>query len=180
MKSVIVFQPVFHIYNRSNDRATLFTEDRYYNYFLKKVDLNFAEVAHLLGYCLMPNHFHFLLTPKHPVTVKLTLDGKPLSRMPNKHIGEAVRRTLMGFTKGFNNELALTGSRFQQRTKCKYHHGFLGHGLDYVHFNPTEAKLVDHPGEWGYSSYNEYSGLIDSEYCLCNIQLGKSLLLRGF
>lgn len=176
MTSVIPFQPVFHLYNRSNDRSTLYTKDRYYDYFMGKVRRNFSEVAHLLGYCMMPNHFHLLISPKQEITRELRLDDKPMKAMPNEFISEAVRRTLMGFTKGYNTELRLTGSRFQQKTKCKYHWKHLMFGLNYLHENPPKSKLVDHPSEWGYSSHNEYAGLVERDACFCDLELGLALL----
>jgi hypothetical protein len=84
----------------------------------------------------------------------------------------------MGFSKGSNAINHTTGSRFQQHTRCKFHPGPLRHGMDYIHFNPTKAKLTNHPSEWGYSSFNEYSGTIRPEDCICNVQLGWSMLLE--
>ncbi|WP_104420203.1 hypothetical protein [Neolewinella xylanilytica] len=90
--------PVFHLYNRANDRKTLFTEHGQYQYFLGKVRSNLATAAHLLGYCIMPNHFHLLLTPTDPLDVILKFDDKVMSRLPTDAISEAIRRILMGFT----------------------------------------------------------------------------------
>jgi hypothetical protein len=170
---------VFHLYNRSNDRQTLFVDHFNYAYFLRKATDAFRGAAHLVGYCIMPNHFHFLIVPKHPVLVDLTPTNKVLPRLPTDEISEAIRILLMGFTKGYNKTFGITGSRFQQHTRCKFHHLGLAHGLTYLHNNPVEANLVKHPGEWGYSSFNEYSGLMSSEDCICNIALGKSLLLES-
>lgn len=171
--------PVFHIYNRANDRQPLFTTDRYYSYFLTKIRNNFGEVADLLGYCIMPNHFHLLLTPKGEVEHHLLFRDKILPRLPTRGLSTAVQRTLMGFTKAYNVEVGATGSRFQQRTKCKHHYRSLHYGLRYVHYNPVEAQLVNHPSEWGYSSYNEYNSLVPPDDCLCNIALGYQLLRQG-
>ena len=175
MTALVPFLPIFHAYNRSNDRATLFQCPRHYRYFLSKLRITMLETAHILGYCIMPNHFHILFTPKHELCIPLRLDGKPLPCMPTREVGESFRRLLMGFSKGYNHELVLTGSRFRQRTRCKYHIGSLHHGLNYVHNNPVAAKLVDHPGEWSYSSYFEYTDFLNEDEKLCNTVLGKQL-----
>ncbi|THH40001.1 transposase [Neolewinella litorea] len=171
--------PVFHLYNRANDRQTLFTSDRHYSFFLRKVITNFDGIAHLLGYCIMPNHFHLLIAPKDPVEDYLLFSDKVMPRLPTDGVSDAVKRTLMGFTKAYNRENGLTGSRFQQRTKSKHHYNPFHRGLRYVHFNPVEAQLVDHPSEWGYSSFNEYAGLIDPQDCVCNVAMGNALLQLG-
>ncbi len=168
--------PVFHLYNRANDRKTLFVNAWYYGYFLGKLATIFRGAARLLGYCIMPNHFHLLLTPLHPIRVPLRFDDKVMKCMPTLELSDAVQRTLMGFSKGYNAKLHLTGSRFQQHTRCKHHYKSFHYGLRYVHNNPVAAQLVDHPSEWPYSSYNEYAGLIQAPDGLCDVALGRTLL----
>lgn len=55
---------VFHILNRGNGRQTVFHKDGDYHAFvcLTEEALESFDVK-LLAYCLMPNHFHFLLQP---------------------------------------------------------------------------------------------------------------------
>ncbi len=168
--------PVFHLYNRANDRKTLFLSPWYYCYFLSKLATVFRGAARLLGYCIMPNHFHLLLTPLHPIRVPLHFDARVMKCMPTLELSDAVQRTLMGFTKGYNAKLQLTGSRFQQHTRCKHHYGAFHSGLRYVHNNPVVAQLVDYPSEWPFSSYNEYTGLIKPADSLCDVALGRKLL----
>ncbi|MFK8163646.1 MAG: transposase [Lewinella sp.] len=167
---------IFHIYNRSNDRGTLFHTDENYQFFLAKMIRQLNPVVHLLGYCLMPNHFHLLAIPKHHIREDFPLDGERYSLMPTLELSEAMRRLLMGYTKSHNKFYGLTGSRFQQTSKAKHHKGGIKNGLDYLHQNPTKAKLTQHEGEWGFSSFNEYSGIIDPKNCICDIKLGKALL----
>jgi REP element-mobilizing transposase RayT len=167
---------VFHVYNRSNDRSTLFNTDENYQIFLLKMIRQLETAVHLLGYCIMPNHFHLLVIPKHTIREDFPLDGEQYNLMPTLEFSEAMRRLLMGYTKSYNKFYDLAGSRFQQRSKAKHHKGGIRNGLDYLHENPTKAKLVDHPSEWGFSSYNEYSGLIDPSDCICDVALGRALL----
>ena len=51
----------YHIYNRSNN--TVFYNDRNYLFFLSKVKTLIAPMADILAWCLMPNHFHMLISP---------------------------------------------------------------------------------------------------------------------
>ena len=169
--------PVFHVYNRANDRQTLFTDDCHYDRFMARIAVVMPQAASLLAYCIMPNHFHLLLSPRHELVVELRYDDKPLKRLPTKELSAAMQRILMGFTKGYNLKLSLTGSRFQQKTRCKHHSRSIAFGMQYIHDNPVKAGFVDHPSEWGYSSYNEYAGLIDRDDWLCDHALAMKLLL---
>jgi hypothetical protein len=168
---------IFHIYNRSNGRHPLFLEEENYTFFILKMSRQLANVAHLLAYCLMPNHFHFLLIPKDPIREGYLLDGEVHETMPTKELSEAMRRLTMGYTKSLNLHLGLTGSRFQQHAKAKYHGDKIKPGMDYIHDNPTEAGLASHPSEWAFSSHNEYFGPIPVNECFCDVELGRKLLL---
>jgi len=167
---------IFHVYNRSNDRSTLFHEDQNYQFFLAKMARQLAPVCHLLGYCLMPNHFHFMLIPKHVLREDYVLSDEFKNTMPTPELSEAMKRLLMGFTKSYNKFYGLQGSRFQQHSRAKYHEGGLYNGLNYLHENPTRAKLVNHPSEWGFSSFNEYAGHHPLQECFCDVELGRQLL----
>ena len=54
----------YHIYNRGNNRENIFFEDRNYHYFLKLYAKHVEPVADTYAYCLLYNHFHFLVRIK--------------------------------------------------------------------------------------------------------------------
>jgi putative transposase len=174
----VPYPHIFHLYNRSNDRRTLFPNHFAYVKMLRKMENHLAGNAHILGYCLMPNHFHILISPIDAVPSNLLISNKSLPRLPTPAVSEAVRRILMGYTQWFNRLVQTTGSRFQQHTRCRYHSGGLRYGLEYLHLNPVKANLVGHPSEWGYSSFNEYYGPGRQQDAICNVQLGTQLYDR--
>jgi putative transposase len=51
----------YHIYNRGNDKQTIFFQERNYDFFLQKVEKYVTPNADLVAWCLMSNHFHFLI-----------------------------------------------------------------------------------------------------------------------
>lgn len=57
---------VYHVLNRANGRAPLFLKDGDYQAFLRIMTeaLEHVPGMRLLGYCLMPNHWHMVLWPK--------------------------------------------------------------------------------------------------------------------
>ncbi|MEM6773031.1 MAG: hypothetical protein AAF597_20815 [Bacteroidota bacterium] len=139
------------------------------------------QAAEIIGYCCMPNHFHLLLIPLHPVLPDLASDESGhLKTFPTKELGEATRRLEMGYSKSYNLHYGVTGSRWRQHARVKSHGQSVRSGLEYLHMNPVEGGLVDHPEEWGFSSYNEYSGLIRPNDCVINLPLGQLLLSNEY
>jgi REP element-mobilizing transposase RayT len=174
----ILGSKVFHVFNRGNGRRDIFIEEENYEFFVLKMSRQLASVAHLLAYCLMPNHFHLLLIPKHDLRPGYELNGEVQDSMPTKELGEAMKRLQMGYTKSVNQFYNLAGSVFQQHAKSNHHTGSIREGLNYIHFNPSKAGLVGDPSEWAFSSYNEYSGIIPDAECFCNVELGQKLLAQ--
>lgn len=52
---------LFHIYNRGNNKQRIFFKRENYLYFLQKVKEYLKPHADIIAWCLMPNHFHFLI-----------------------------------------------------------------------------------------------------------------------
>ncbi|WP_340103366.1 hypothetical protein [Rhodohalobacter sp. 8-1] len=57
------FEPdtIYHVYNHGNGNDLIFKEDKNYRFFLERFRKYMSPVAKIYAYCLMPNHFHFLL-----------------------------------------------------------------------------------------------------------------------
>src|SRR5688572_31037687 len=51
----------YHIYNHAIGRENFFERDADYDYFLKKAEQHLNPVCTILSYCLLPNHFHFVV-----------------------------------------------------------------------------------------------------------------------
>lgn len=54
----------YHIYNRGINSDILFKENSNYEYLLKLYDLHIEPIAETYAWCLMKNHFHFLVRIK--------------------------------------------------------------------------------------------------------------------
>ncbi len=54
----------YHIYNRGINSGQIFNSEENYSFFLSKFDKYLSSVCDVLAYCLMPNHFHFLIKVK--------------------------------------------------------------------------------------------------------------------
>ena len=51
----------YHVYNRANGFANLFINDGNYRYFLDKWQHYFGNYLDTVAYCLIHNHFHFVV-----------------------------------------------------------------------------------------------------------------------
>jgi len=156
----------YHIYNRSNEK--IFRETENYRFFLKKIRIHISPYADILAYCLMPSHFHLLITVKENAVNFIEEEHRPVTQVLSKQIGVM----LSSYSQAFNKKHKRKGSLFSHKTKAKLLNNFgnfrsinqknyLLTCFNYIHQNPLIAGLVDQISEWDYSSYKDYAGLRD-------------------
>jgi len=141
----------YHVYNRGNNKEALFKEERNYYYFLDLYKKYIYPIADLYAYCLLPNHFHFL------VQIKEFGDMDHMFRSRN---GIKVQfATFFGtYTKSINSAYQRSGILFEGRFKRK----LIGstdqfyQTIAYIHQNPQTHNLVSDYQVWPYSSYWSY------------------------
>lgn len=175
---------LYHIYNRGNNRQKIFFSNRNYYFFLKKIKLFILPHCHLLSYCLMPNHFHLFIYADERTIKPVHNSSLP----PSNALSDGIRQLLSSYTKAINKQEGRSGNLFQQNTKYKpvykdeMRFGTLMDNalyeldiFEYIHYNPVKAGLVTHPGDWLFSSFNEYRGLDNKN--LCSKELANKLFL---
>lgn len=137
----------YHIYNRGNNRQSIFFQPQNYLYFLRNMKRYLVPLANVTAYCLMPTHYHIL--------VKVQTSDVSLSR--------AMMRLSVSYTKAINKRFERVGSLFQGQFQAKpvqsYHH--LLNVCIYLHANPVKDGLVTDPADWVYSNYLEWLGQRD-------------------
>lgn len=137
----------YHIFNRGAHKDELFKSPRDYSRFLSSVyyfnDMNFnpqnyeyqeytdlaptkekrIEMVDLIAWCLIPNHYHFLLRQKI-----------------EKGITKFMRRLGTGFTMYINIKYKHSGHIFEGPFKSKpiSHNTQLQHLTRYIHLNPLD------------------------------------------
>lgn len=143
----------YHIYNRGINRAKIFFEERNYRYFLQLYAKHVEPIADTFAYCLLSNHFHFLVRIKR--VEELDLTGLPdLSGL--KQPGQYFSNLFNAYAKAINRAYDRTGALFQRpfgRIEIDAEDYFV-HLITYIHQNPQKHGLVADFRTWPYSSYH--------------------------
>ena len=159
-----VYGMYYHIYNRGNNRQSIFFQPENHLYFLRNVKKYISPLARVVVYCLMPTHYHMLL---HMQTSEFLKNSEVLSGQ----VSNAMMRLSVSYTKAINKRYsraeALFQGQFQAKPITNYSHLF--NLCIYIHANPVKDGLVALPEDWIYSNYLEWLGqgdgtLVDREF----------------
>jgi len=139
------FNLLISLYRHSNFHYSLSQfirhEDTYRYKITDKIEAQENYIVEIVAYCFMPTHIHLIL--------KQVRDGG---------ITKFMARVLNGYSRYFNTKHKRIGPLWSGRFKSvritddEQHL----HLTRYLHLNPTSAGLVDMPGDWPNSSYEEF------------------------
>lgn len=165
---------IYHVYNRGNNQQTIFFSDTDYLLFLNNARKFISPFCDILAWCLMPNHFHFLIYSNDKTVVCKKVGGLELQQLTY-----GIKQLLSSYAKSINKAQIRTGNLFQQKTKakCVNEDNFDSYALvafNYVHQNAWKAKLVNKIEDWQYSSFPDYINVRNGK--LVNRGLAKKLL----
>ena len=135
----------YHIYNRGAGKAKIFFNDGNYQFLLRLMRVHYRKLgATMIAYCLMLNHYHFLLRQE---------TDEPLSKF--------MQVLFNAYVQALNLQQGRTGTLFEGRFKhkCVEKWDYLMILCRYIHRNPVKSGLVAKPEEWEYSNYREWLGL---------------------
>ena len=128
----------YHALNRGNRREVVFHKPGDYDAFVAAMTDACARLPlDLLGYCLMPNHFHLVLRPRE--------DGD---------LGRWMQWLLTAHARRYHRHYGTTGHVWQGRFKAfpVQEDDHLVTVLRYVERNALRAELVSRAEEWKWSS----------------------------
>ena len=182
---------IFHVYNQGNNRDDIFFTKENYRFFKQKMKQHISPYADFLCYCLMPNHFHWLIYVRHTT---LPIYDEFKQQTINRTLNDSIGILLRAYTRAINNQENRSGSLFRKETKAKdgwedpsvlpgtpdfrkvyKNWDFYGiNCFNYIHENPAKAGLVNNPLEWEHSSIHEFQGR--HKHQLCNVELARELL----
>jgi putative transposase len=155
----------YHIYNRGVNREPIFHSRDNYRYFLDLYIKHVGALVDTYAYCLLGNHFHFLVRVKTieelaspDLTGFRNLSGlhHPHDKPPSQHFSNFFN----AYARAFNRRYDRTGALFQRPfgripvTTDEY----FAYLVVYIHQNPQKHGLVDHYRDWPWSSYDALAG----------------------
>ena len=177
---------IYHIYNQGNNRQKIFFNRENYFFFLGKMKEYIMPYADIMAWCLMPNHFHWMVYVRE--TDIFRSRGATQSRTPtisdNISFNKSIGILLASYTRAINNQENITGSLFREKTKAECLTAFNGITpsfyntefgtimnipdpereypkicFNYIHNNPVKAGLVKSAEDWEFSSFQDICGM---------------------
>lgn len=160
---------IYHIYGRTNSKEELFREEGNYLFFLNKYDGILSSFWDTYAWCLLTNHFHWLIrvkTRKQLQTMLGLLPNDKLCKVEKKYLEEkisaeeilenACRRFLISYANSFNKLYNRHGSLFQRPFKRVLisSHEQLRNTLIYIHTNPVHHGMMNNFMKYKWSSWN--------------------------
>lgn len=136
----------YHIFNRGNNGETVFRSAQNYTFFLSRYAQYIEPVALTYAYCMMPNHFHFLILTRVEETQE---GGRTLT--PSGQFS----RLFGSYAKAFNAVHERSGSVFEhpfERIPVE-NESHLRHLVRYIHRNPQRHGFASDYRAWSHSSY---------------------------
>ncbi|MFO8128876.1 MAG: hypothetical protein R6T99_03115 [Bacteroidales bacterium] len=158
-------QPIFsdsyyHIYNRAVRDNTLFYTESDMIIFLRKFRKFVMPYLNVLGFCLLPNHFHLIVK---------TVDSNDSQHFPSL-ISEQFRKLFISHAVDINREEIREGTLFERpyrRIRIESEN-YLKYLLFYVHYNPEKHNIAYKFQDYRYSSYSlcfrKDQSIIDREF----------------
>ncbi len=138
---------LYHLTARGDRREPIFEDDDDRHALLEVLARGLDRFdAACFAYCLMGNHYHFVLQTRHA----------NLSRLM-RHVNGV-------YTQAYNRRHGKVGHLFQGRFKAIVvdRDAYFLEVCRYVDLNPVRARLVDRPRAWRWSSYRAHAGLANA------------------
>ena len=132
----------YHIYNRGVNKERIFANPDNYNHFLYLYQENISVYVETFAFCLITNHFHFLIRIKEDIDIK--------------DFNRGLRTWLVKYVMYFNNQESRVGGLLTRPiNRIKVHDiKYLKKLIHYIHMNPVKHGLTKSFQNYKYSSLN--------------------------
>ncbi|MFN8343745.1 MAG: hypothetical protein U0X91_02005 [Spirosomataceae bacterium] len=145
----------YHIYNRGVNGQTIFFEERNYDFFLRKYAQYVHPFVETFAYCLLKNHFHFLIRVRSEEEIRQFLNGKKVEKLPFWLVSNAFSSFFQSYSQAINKRFERTGQLFEE----PFHRidvateVYFTRLVWYIHHNPQKHGFVSDFRDYRYSSY---------------------------
>jgi putative transposase len=146
----------FHIYNRGINGTDLFIIKDNYIYFLKLYEKYIEPVADTYAWCLMKNHFHFLVYIKNESEIKKDeLTYKTVKEPKKINASTQFGHLFNAYCLAFNKSFKRTGSLFESpfERKLVNDENYFQKLIYYIHYNPVHHRFTESITDYPWSSY---------------------------
>ena len=137
-KILFLEQKIYHIYNRSTERISLFRSISDYHFFMTRM-MQFSEELKikLPAWALMPTHYHLLFQQKGKTTASAF-----------------IQKLCSSYSHYFNKKYSRTGHLFEKVFCAKEitDEKYLEKAIQYIRNNAIHHEIVENITDWPYSS----------------------------
>lgn len=165
----------YHVYHHANGNDLLFRTPESYRCFLEKFADYAQPVAETYAFCLLPNHFHFLirirpaaelsayfrnkkwkkLRRQSPVT---PVNTRELIRVNSTELPNLVAQQFGDWLNGYSQTFNRSGGSFVDSLQRKVvtTERYFGELVRYIHADPVHHGFCSTFETWPYSSYGAF------------------------
>jgi len=169
---------IYHVFNRTNNKEKLFLSEENHRFFLKKYSDYLPPFLETLVWCLLPNHFHFLVRIKSSEKIKADLQSRDLEFLSasekeflkdkinqSELIERAFKRFFQSYALAFNKVNYRKGNLFYKPFKRLevLSESHFTQVIIYIHTNPSKHGFTNDFSTWRWSSYQTILAENDSE-----------------
>jgi len=131
----------YHIYNRGVNSKIVFLNQENYRFFLVKVEKYLLPYFDIFAYCLMPNHFHLILSPKNEIDFAENFSESGL-HSEDSIFSKTIGKLISSYTQAFNKVYQKSGALFESPFKRIEidNDDYLKNLIIYIHQNPDDFK----------------------------------------
>ena len=152
----------YHIFNRGINGTKIFETEENYFYFLRRLKFFLYPVCEFYAYCLMPNHFHFVVRIKSEEEIKAFSEKSNMKNVFLENglhsydsiISKQIARFISSYSQAFNKfNKSRTGALLESPFKRIRINDdeYLRKLIIYVHQNPK--NIVNKLEDYLFSSY---------------------------
>ncbi len=137
IRRIILEGHCYHTISATNNREPIFKDDTKAAILLGAINQIRTEKADVLAYCILPDHLHIVLVPREPWAIPQVMQS--IKGFSSREINRAWGTNGRLWQPGYYDRMIRDDE--QLRTV-----------VNYVEFNPVEAKIVATPQEYRWSS----------------------------
>ena len=158
---ILIPDLTYHIFNHANGNENIFRNDENFRFFLEKFKIHIHSVASVIAYCLLPNHFHFMVkirSEKELSAIFEKFKDLKTEEEQSNFISKQFSNLFSSYTQSFNKVNNRMGSLFVKnfkreliRSDKQFQNTFL-----YIQLNAVKHGFVSHEMEWKWGSWMTY------------------------